>query len=343
MKKGNGEICLFSIFPPFFLQRNRRELMKIAFLFPGQGSQKAQMGLEIAENFEVAKAVFEEASNVLPYCVTDIISEEPATRINQTEYTQPLLLTVSRALASVLEQEGITPDVAAGLSLGEYSALVEAGVLSFKEALNLVAKRGQYMQEAVVEGEGKMVAVLGLEDNVIEDICREVSTPESLVVPSNYNTPGQLVIGGHADAVEVASGKCLEAGAKKAVPLVVSGPFHTPLMEAAKVRFAPEMEAAELHESKCPVLSNTLGTPHEGVPSKDVLCDQITNAVKWKQNVEWMLQDGVEVFIEVGPGKTLTQMVKQIAKAKGASVQLFQTDSLKAMTETIEKVKELKG
>ena len=306
--------------------------MKIAFLFPGQGSQKAQMGLEIAEHFEVAKAVFEEASNVLPYSVTDILLEEPAARINKTEFTQPLLLTVSHALASVLEKEGITPDVAAGLSLGEYSALVEAGVLDFKEALNLVAKRGQYMQEAVVEGEGKMVAVLGLEDNVIEDICREVSTPEALVVPSNYNTPGQLVIGGHAEAVDAASEKCLEAGAKRAVPLVVSGPFHTPLMEAA-----------ELHESKCPVLSNTLGTPHEGVPSKDVLCDQITNAVKWKQNVEWMLQDGVDIFIEVGPGKTLTQMVKQIAKAKGASVQLFQTDSLKAVTETIEKVKELKG
>ena len=188
-----------------------------------------------------------------------------------------------------------------------------------------------------------MVAVLGLEDNVIEDICREVSTPEALVVPSNYNTPGQLVIGGHAEAVDVASEKCLEAGAKRAVPLVVSGPFHTPLMEEAKVRFAPVMEVAEVHESTCPVLSNTLGTPHEGVPSKDVLCDQITNAVKWKQNVEWMLQEGVDVFIEVGPGKTLTQMVKQIAKAKGASVQLFHTDNLKAVTETIEKVKELKG
>ena len=317
--------------------------MKIAFLFPGQGSQKAQMGLEIADNFEVAKAVFEEASNVLSYRVTDILSEEPAARINQTEYTQPLLLTVSHAIASVLKQEGITPDVTAGLSLGEYSALVEAGVLNFKEALNLVAKRSQYMQEAVVEGEGKMVAVLGLEDNVIEDICREVSTPEALVVPSNYNTPGQLVIGGHAEAVDVASEKCLEAGAKRAVPLVVSGPFHTPLMEEAKVRFAPVMEVAELHESTCPVLSNTLGTPHEGVPSKDVLCNQITNAVKWKQNVEWMLQEGVNVFIEVGPGKTLTQMVKQIAKAKGASVQLFHTDNLKAVTETIEKVKELKG
>ena len=313
--------------------------MKIAFLFPGQGSQKAQMGLEIADNFEVAKAVFEEASSVLSYRVTDILSEEPAALINQTEYTQPLLLTVSHAIASVLKQEGITPDVTAGLSLGEYSALV----LDFKEALNLVAKRGQYMQEAVVEGEGKMVAVLGLEDNVIEDICREVSTPEALVVPSNYNTPGQLVIGGHASAVDVASEKCLEAGAKRAVPLVVSGPFHTPLMAAAKVRFAPVMEVAELHESKCPVLSNTLGTPHEGIPSKDVLCDQITNAVKWKQNVEWMLQEGVDVFIEVGPGKTLTQMVKQIAKAKGASVQLFHTDNLKAVTETIEKVKELKG
>lgn len=317
--------------------------MKIAFLFPGQGSQKAQMGLEIADNFEVAKAVFEEASSVLSYRVTDILSEEPAALINQTEYTQPLLLTVSHAIASVLKQEGITPDVTAGLSLGEYSALVEAGVLDFKETLNLVAKRGQYMQEAVVEGEGKMVAVLGLEDNVIEDICREVSTPEALVVPSNYNTPGQLVIGGHASAVDVASEKCLEAGAKRAVPLVVSGPFHTPLMEEAKVRFAPVMEVAELHESKCPVLSNTLGTPHEGIPSKDVLCDQITNAVKWKQNVEWMLQEGVDVFIEVGPGKTLTQMVKQIAKAKGASVQLFHTDNLKAVTETIEKVKELKG
>ena len=317
--------------------------MKIAFLFPGQGSQKAQMGLEIADNFEVAKAVFEEASSVLSYRVTDILSEEPAARINQTEYTQPLLLTVSHAIASVLKQEGITPDVTAGLSLGEYSALVEAGVLDFKESLNLVAKRGQYMQEAVVEGEGKMVAVLGLEDNVIEDICREVSTPEALVVPSNYNTPGQLVIGGQAEAVDVASEKCLEAGAKRAVPLVVSGPFHTPLMEEAKVRFAPVMEVAKLQESKCPVLSNTLGTPHEGIPSKDVLCDQITNAVKWKQNVEWMLQDGVDVFIEVGPGKTLTQMVKQIAKAKGASVQLFHTDSLKAVTETIEKVKELKG
>ena len=317
--------------------------MKIAFLFPGQGSQKAQMGLEIADNFEVAKAVFEEASSVLSYRVTDILLEEPAARINQTEYTQPLLLTVSHAIASVLKQEGITPDVTAGLSLGEYSALVEAGVLDFKETLNLVAKRGQYMQEAVVEGEGKMVAVLGLEDNVIEDICREVSTPEALVVPSNYNTPGQLVIGGHAEAVDVASEKCLEAGAKRAVPLVVSGPFHTPLMEEAKVRFAPVMEVAELHESKCPVLSNTLGTPHEGIPSKDVLCDQITNAVKWKQNVEWMLQEGVDVFIEVGPGKTLTQMVKQIAKAKGASVQLFHTDNLKAVTETIEKVKELKG
>ena len=317
--------------------------MKIAFLFPGQGSQKAQMGLEIADNFEVAKAVFEEASSVLSYRVTDILSEEPAALINQTEYTQPLLLTVSHAIASVLKQEGITPDVTAGLSLGEYSALVEAGVLDFKEALNLVAKRGQYMQEAVVEGEGKMVAVLGLEDNVIEDICREVSTPEALVVPSNYNTPGQLVIGGHASAVDVASEKCLEAGAKRAVPLVVSGPFHTPLMEEAKGRFAPVMEKAQLHESKCPVLSNTLGTPHEGIPSKDVLCDQITNAVKWKQNVEWMLQEGVDVFIEVGPGKTLTQMVKQIAKAKGASVQLFHTDNLKAVTETIEKVKELKG
>ena len=170
--------------------------------------------------------------------MTDILLEEPAARINQTEYTQPLLLTVSHALASVLEQEGITPDVTAGLSLGEYSALVEAGVLNFKEALNLVAKRGQYMQEAVVEGEGKMVAVLGLEDNVIEDICREVSTPEAR---SSFKLQHTRTISHwwSCRSSRRSKRKCLEAGAKRAVPLVVSGPFHTPLMEEAKVRFAP--------------------------------------------------------------------------------------------------------
>jgi len=316
-------------------------MTKTAFLFAGQGAQYLGMGRDLYDRYPIVKETIDQASQVLGYDLRDLIDKEE-TKLNQTRYTQPAILATSVAIYRLLKEKGYQPDMVAGLSLGEYSALVASGALDFEEAVALVAKRGAYMEEAAPAGSGKMVAVLNTPVEVIEEAC-ETASKVGVVTPANYNTPSQIVIGGEVAAVDRAVELLQEAGAKRLIPLNVSGPFHTPLMEAAKVRFAPEMEAAELHESKCPVLSNTLGTPHEGVPSKDVLCDQITNAVKWKQNVEWMLQDGVDVFIEVGPGKTLTQMVKQIAKAKGASVQLFQTDSLKAMTETIEKVKELKG
>lgn len=317
--------------------------MKTAFIFPGQGSQKSQMGMEIITHSAESRSILEQAEQVLDFDVTDILTEEPATRIHETRYTQPLLLMVSTAIAHALHEEGIYPDVVAGLSLGEYSALVEAGALNYQEALRLVAIRGQLMQEAATAQEGSMAAVLGLDDAVVEDVCAAVSTQEAIIVPANYNTPGQLVIGGHLPALQVASEELKNKGAKRIVPLTVSGAFHTPLMSSAQQQFASVLAKVSFQASNIPVLSNTLGKVHDSTVEREVLASQITHAVKWKQNVEWMLEQGVRIFVEVGPGKSLSQMIKQIAKAQDIEVEVYPTETLKQLEQTITRLKEREG
>ena len=297
-------------------------MSKRVFMFPGQGSQYIGMGKEFYENFECAKKVFDKASEITGLDVAAMCFEENE-KINITEYTQICMLTVEAALFAVLEEKGITYDLTAGLSLGEYGALIASGAMSMEDAFAIVRKRGIYMQNAVPEG-GGMSAVIGLDAGVIEDACAEVMANKDMydkadsslpftVSVANYNNPKQSVITGRKDAVQ-AAGKILEEkGALKVVELNVSGPFHSKLLEGAGEQLAEALKDIEINDVKVPYIANvTAEYVTDKNDIKELLKKQVSSSVKWQQSLELMIKDGVDEFIEIGPGHTLTGFVKKI-------------------------------
>lgn len=284
---------------------------KTAFLFSGQGAQYVGMGQELYNHFESSRKVFDSASESLNLDIKKLCFEGPIETLNLTEYTQPTVVTVSLAALAVFEEYGVNPDLAAGFSLGEYSAYTAAGVFDLKTVIPLVQKRGRYMQEAVPEGKGKMVAVLGLTAEQISDVCQAASQ-YGIVAGANYNCPGQIVIGGEVAAVEAASEKALEAGAMKVVPLALSAPFHTTMLTPAAERLAVELDAITLGTPKFPLISNVTADYIPKAQIKDLLKLQVKSPVLWEQSVRRMIADGVDTFVEFGPGKTLSGFVRKV-------------------------------
>lgn len=304
---------------------------KTAFIFPGQGAQYIGMGKDFYEQILVSKEVFELASNVSGLDVAALCFEEND-KINITEYTQIAMLAMEVAILKAIEERGYKPDVTAGLSLGEYGAITAAGVMSAEDVFKVVRKRGIYMQEAVPEG-GAMVAVLGLDTAVIEEVCAKT---EGVISIANYNCPGQIVITGESDAAERAVQALKEAGAKRCVPLNVSGPFHSCMLEDAGEKLGQVLNQATVCDIRIPYLSNvTADYVMDKEQVKPLLVRQVSSPVRWQQSVERMIADGVDIFVEIGPGKTLSGFMRRINK----EVKTLNIEKV----EDLEKLSALKG
>ncbi|GAB6262044.1 ACP S-malonyltransferase [Photobacterium sp. CCB-ST2H9] len=295
-------------------------MSKFAIVFPGQGSQAVGMLAELAEQYESVQQTFAEASEALGYDLWALVQNGPAEELNQTHRTQPALLAASVAIWRVWQEVGgAQPAVLAGHSLGEYSALVCAGVLNFKEAIKLVELRGQLMQEAVPAGVGAMSAIIGLDNDAIAKACEEAAQGE-VVAPVNFNSPGQVVIAGHKAAVERANELCKAAGAKRALPLPVSVPSHCELMKPAAEKLAQALESVAFSAPAVPVINNAdVATETDPAAIKQALVKQLYGPVRWTESVERMAAEGVELLLEVGPGKVLTGLAKRIDKSLNAA------------------------
>lgn len=280
-----------------------------AYVFPGQGSQFVGMGKDLYENSSKAKELFEEANEILGFRITDVMFEGSDEDLKQTKVTQPAIFLHSVILAKCLGDD-FTPDMVAGHSLGEFSALVASGALSFQDGLRLVSQRANAMQKACEMQPSTMAAILGLEDHVVEEVCASI---EGTVIAANYNCPGQVVISGTIEAVDLACEKLTEAGAKRAIKLNVGGAFHSPLMEPARLELQTAIQATEFSTPSCPVYQNVDALPYtDPVQIQENLISQLTSAVKWTQTVQNMLKDGVLSFVEVGPGNVLQGLVKKV-------------------------------
>lgn len=302
---------------------------KTAFLFPGQGSQSVGMGKLFLENNPKAAEIFSSADKRLDYPLSDVIFEGPEDRLKLTENTQPAILTTSIAVLQAVQEAGIKADYAAGHSLGEYSALVASGAISFEDAVYAVRQRGLYMEEAVPAGEGAMSAVLGLDNEKLAEIADQVTSEGESVQLANLNAPGQIVISGTAKGVETAGNRAQEAGAKRVLPLNVSGPFHSRMMKPAAAKFKAILDEIDIHDAEIPVIANV--TANEMQTATDIyenLLAQLYSPVRWEETIRKMLDLGVDTFIEVGPGNVLCGLVKRVhRRAKAYPVQ--DPDSLK--------------
>ncbi len=306
-------------------------MTKTAFLFAGQGAQKLGMARDLYDNYPVVKETFDKASQILDYDLRELIDHDEE-KLNQTRYTQPAILTTSVAIYRLLKEKGLEPDAVAGLSLGEYSALVAAGALSFEDAVALVAKRGQFMETAAPAGTGKMVAVMNTPVDVIEEACQKAQD-KGYVGPANYNTPAQIVIGGHVAAVDAALENLKEAGAKRLIPLKVSGPFHTALLEPASRQLAEELAKVSFSDFKIPLVGNTEAKVMKEADIKSLLARQVMEPVRFYESMATMKDLGVTSYIEIGPGKVLSGFMKKIDK----TAELAHVEDLASLQALLEK------
>ena len=298
-------------------------MSKIAFLFPGQGSQAVGMGKDLVETFPTAKAIFQEANDALGFDLSKLCFEGPEEDLKLTTNTQPAILTASIAALRVFqEQIGLEVAFVAGHSLGEYSALVCAGALSFADAVRTVRKRGQFMQEAVPVGVGTMAAIMNLEQAKIEELCKQVSKPENVVMLANLNSPDQYVISGHVDAVNQVVELAKAAGAKRAMLLPVSAPFHSSLMKPAAERLAEVLRGIAFNDLNIPLINNAeTAILNSGMAARESLIRQMYKSVQWETSMRKLIEQGVTTFVEIGPGKVLTGLLKRIEKtATGVNV-----------------------
>lgn len=311
-------------------------MLKIACIFPGQGAQYMGMGKEIAENYKTAMDIFERASEKLGIDMKNLCFQGDEEELKKTENTQPSILTTSIAILEVLKLKGVKPHVTAGLSLGEYSALVASNAINFEDAVEIVKKRGKFMQEAVPQGEGTMAAVMGLNKNEVIE-CLKMAAGYGIVEAANFNCPGQVVIAGQIKAVEKASNILKSKGAKKVVVLPVSAPFHSSMLKGAGEKLSEELEKVEFSDMEIPVVSNVHAQIiKDKYEIKKLLIDQVSSSVLWEDSVRNMIDLGVDTFIEVGPGKSLTSFVKKIDK----NVCVYNVENIETLDKTIESIRE---
>jgi [acyl-carrier-protein] S-malonyltransferase len=305
--------------------------VKIAYIFPGQGSQYVGMAKEFIETFAESKEVFDLASGILGYDLAQLCIHGPAEKLNRTENTQPAILATSMAILGPLERRGLSAAAAAGHSLGEFTAIAAAGGFAVRDAIALVQKRGRYMQEAVPEGVGLMAAILGLDRAAVEKTCLDAAK-NGIVAPANYNSPGQIVIAGEKNAVEKAMELAKTAGAKKVIPLTVSVPSHCPMMKQAGDRLAQELDKVVINDLRIPIVNNAdaklIRTAAELKPS---LVRQISSSLYWEDSINRLAAEGLDTFIEIGPGKVLSGLVKRIAK----HAKVLHVEDQKSMSETL--------
>ncbi|MFX3618430.1 MAG: ACP S-malonyltransferase [Sporolactobacillus sp.] len=313
---------------------------KIAFVFPGQGSQQVGMEKDLLTQSLKARSMFEAADKRLNFKITDLIMNGPEEELTLTENTQPAILTVSAILHALLLEKGVRPDFVAGHSLGEYSALYAAGVMSFEDAVYAVRQRGLLMEAAVPAGQGTMAAVLGLEARMLQKLCKKVSDEGEPVQLANLNSPSQIVISGSVKGVEEASALAEEAGARRVIPLPVSGPFHSSLMKPAAEAMRKVLDNLQMKTAAVPVIANSTAEEEEAVDViRQHLIEQIYSPVRWIQSIERLKDLGVDTYLEVGPGKVLSGLIKKIHR--GAAI--FQVHDLESLETTASKLKERVG
>ncbi|MGC6586104.1 ACP S-malonyltransferase [Paenibacillus sp. Dod16] len=302
---------------------------KTAFIFPGQGAQSVGMGKDAYDAVPAARDLFLTADEQLGFPLSSIIFNGPDEDLKQTVNTQPALLATSMAYLEAIRGKGIEPDYVAGHSLGEYSALVCAGVLTFEEAVSIVRARGEYMEAAVPGGQGAMAAVLGADREALSELCKSITAEGHVVELANMNCPGQIVISGSAQGVAAAAERVKEAGGKRAIPLEVSGPFHSTLMKEAANRLADKLEQAAFNTLSVPVVANVTARPVEDAAAiRGLLVEQVYSPVLWHDSVEWMIAQGVDTFVEIGPGSVLSGLIKKIDK----SVKVINVNSLDSVS-----------
>lgn len=288
---------------------------KIAFVFPGQGAQAVGMGKDVYDALPNSRAVFEKGDEVLGFPLSKLIFEGPDSELKQTVNTQPALLTASVAYLEALREQGLKPDYVAGHSLGEYSALVAAGVLSYEDAVKLVRLRGRFMEEAVPGGQGAMAAVLGADREALAVLCRNVSEESGVVELANVNCPGQIVVSGSQEGVNGVVQRVKEAGGKRAIPLEVSGPFHSSMMKAAADRLADELKKVTFNTPNVPVIVNVTASPvTDPEEIRELLVRQVYSPVLWQDSIEWLIADGVDTFVEIGSGSVLAGLIRKVDK-----------------------------